>query len=148
MKPIFNFRKGIKMGYYMDQTGSKFVIKKENFKNALNALKAVFVPEKMDCVDYIGGKQYPHFSWVDTQIVLNAGKLEDALVEIRYKPKYDDNGNIVNVKFTGEKYGSENVFFTALAPYVEKDSYIAFKGGDDKEWSWNFNGKTVSEIYQ
>ena len=136
------------MGYYMDQTDSKFVIKKENFENALNALKAAFVPEKMDCVDYIHGKQHPHFSWVDTQTVLNAEKLEDALVEIRYEPKYNNNGNIVNVEFTGEKYGSEVVFFTALAPYVEKDSYIAFKGEDGAEWSWDFNGKTVSEVYQ
>ena len=131
------------MGYYINQTDSLFVIKKENFENALNALKAAFVPDNMNCVDYIGGKQYPHFSWVDTQTVLDAEKLEDALIEIRYKPEYDDDGNIVNVKFTGEKYGSDLVFFTALAPYVEKDSYIAFKGEDDNEWRWDFDGKTV-----
>jgi len=131
------------MGYYIEQTDSKFIIKKENFKEALNALKAVFIPENMDCMDYVEGKNIPHFSWVNTQTVLNSDTLEDALKEIRYQPKYDNNKNIVNVEFTGQKYGSEKVFFAALAPYVEKDSYISFDGEDGDKWTWKFDGKKV-----
>ena len=134
------------MGYYMDQTDSKFIIKKENFKKALNALKDAFIPENMDCMDYVNGENIPHFSWVNTQTVLNADTLEDALNEIRYQPKYDNNRNIINVEFTGQKYGSEEVFFTALAPYVEKDSYISFEGEDGAKWTWKFDGKKVNQI--
>lgn len=135
------------MGYYMEQTDSKLVIKKDNFKKALEALKSVFIPENMNCVDYINGEEYPHFSWVDTQVVLNADTLADALEEIRYYSKYDSNGNIIDVEFTGQKYGSEKVFFTALASYIEKDSYISFEGEDGAKWIWKFNGETVDQIY-
>ena len=134
------------MGYYIDQTDSKFVIKKENFDKALLALKKVFVPENMTCKDYINGKTYPHFSWVNTNVVLKAETIEEALEEIRYESEHDDEGNIVNVEFIGEKFGDEKIFFTALAPYIEKDSYISFEGEDGCEWTWLFNGKEVNYL--
>ena len=134
------------MGYFMEQTDSNFTIKKENFRDALNSLKAVFTPDKMTCIDFIRGKEFPHFSWVRTDIVLNAETLEEALEEIRYTPTCNDNGDIVDVEFNGEKYGDENIFFTALAPFVEKDSYISFEGEDECRWTWCFNGKEVNKV--
>lgn len=136
------------MGYCIEQTDSNFTIKKENFRDALNNLKAVFTPDKMTCVDYIWGKQLPHFRWVNTDIVLNAETLEEALVEIRYKPVLNDNGDIINVEFIGEKYGDEEIFFAALAPFVENDSYISFEGEDEHKWTWCFNGKEVRQSYK
>lgn len=134
------------MGYYMEMMDSNFGIKKENFENALKSLKSVFVPENMNCCDYIGGKEYPHFSWVDTKTVLESKTIGEALAEIRYAPKYNDNGDICNVEFTGQKYGSERVFFNALAPYVESGSYIDFEGEDGFEWEWLFENGKVKEV--
>ena len=134
------------MGYYIEMTDSKFEIKKENFEKALESLKSVFVPKNMNCCDYIGGNEYPHFSWVNTKDVLESNHIVEALEEIRYTPKFDDNGNICNVEFTGQKYGSENVFFNALAPYVESGSYIAFEGEDGDTWEWSFNDGKVKQI--
>ena len=133
------------MGYCMEMTDSKFEIKKENFKKALESLKSVFIPENMTCYDYICGKPYPHFSWVDTQIVLESETFEDALKEIRYIPKYNNDGDICSVEFTGEKYGDEKIFFKALAPYVESGSYIAFEGENGFEWEWFFNDGKVEK---
>lgn len=136
------------MGYCIEQTDSNFIIKKENFRDALNNLKAVFTPDKMTCIDYIGGNELPHFSWVYTDMVLDAETLEEALEEIRYDPIFNDNGDIINVEFIGEKYGDEEIFFTALAPFVEKDSYISFEGEDGCKWTWYFNGKEVRQSYE
>ena len=136
------------MGYCIEQTDSNFIIKKENFRDALNNLKAVFTPDKMTCIDYIRGKKIPHFSWVSTDIVLDAETLEEALEEIRYNPIFNGNGDIINVEFIGEKYGDEEIFFTALAPFVEKDSYISFEGEDGCKWTWWFNGKEVRQSYK
>lgn len=98
----------------------------------------------MTCSDYANGKEYPHFSWVDTKIVLESKTLEDALEEIRYKPVFTPYGDIANVEFTGEKYGDEKIFFTALAPYVESGSCLSFEGENGTEWTWNFkDGKVV-----
>ena len=136
------------MGYFIEQTDSNFIIKKENFKDALNNLKAVFTPDKMTCIDYLQGEEYPHFSWVDTNTVLDSETLEEALVEIRYNPIFNDSGDIINVEFLGQKYGDEEIFFTALAPFVEKDSYISFEGEDERKWTWYFNGKEVRQSYK
>jgi hypothetical protein len=113
----------------------------------LEALKSVFIPENMNCRDSLGNGRYrPHFSWVDTDVVLRSKTLGDALKEIRYNPQYNSNGDICNVEFTGEKYGCENVFFKALAPYVESGSYITFEGEDGDRWEWSFNDGEVEKI--
>ena len=134
------------MGYCITMIDSKFTIKKENYEKALKALKEVFIPDNMTCYDYINGKKYPHFSWVNTKTVLNSETLGDALTEIRYSPEYNENGDICNVEFTGEKYGDEKVFFTALAPYIENDSYLSFEGEDGDEWIWKFNNGKVEYV--
>ena len=135
------------MGYCMSVIDSQFKIKKENFEIALESLKSAFVPENMNCYDYIDGKRYPHFSWVNTLSVLKSQYLGKALEEIRYKPEYNDVGDICNVEFTGQKYGSEKVFFAALAPYVEDGSYIAFEGEDGDTWKWQFSNGEVKQVF-
>ena len=130
------------MGYCIEMKDSNFVIKKENLAKALESLKSVFVPENMTCKDYVNGKEFPHFSWVNTKTVLESTTLEEAMEEIRYNPIHNLDGDICDVEFTGEKYGDEDIFFTSLAPYVEPDSYICFEGEDGATWKWIFkNGK-------
>lgn len=135
------------MGYCIEMTDSKFEIKKENFDLALSSLKNVFVPENMNCYDYIDGKECPHFSWVDTQSVLNSESLGEALEAIRYRPKYNDNGDVCGIEFTGEKSGCEKIFFGVLAPYVETGSSIGFVGEDGISWEWVFANGTVEQNY-
>lgn len=134
------------MGYCMEMTNSNFVVKKENFAKALESLKSVFTPENMTCKDYINGVEYPHFSWVNTKTVLESVTLEEAIEEIRYTPIYNSDGDISNVEFTGEKYGDEDIFFKALAPYVEDNSYLSFEGEDGATWKWKFNNGEVEQV--
>lgn len=136
------------MGYYMDIIDRNFIIKKENFDKALFALKKVFIAENMSCRTYNKNDRIieAHFSWVSTENVLKSKKLEKALQEIRYNPIYDENGDICNVEFTGEKYGDEEIFFKALAPYVETNSYLEFLGEDESRWKWEFTNGNVKYI--
>lgn len=134
------------MGYCIEMTDSNFVINKENFAKALESLKSVFVPENMTCYDRIEGKRYPHFRWVNTKTVLESVTLADAMKEIRYIPIFNIDGDICDVEFRGEKYGDEEIFFKALAPYVESDSYICFMGEDDSEWKWVFDNGEVKYV--
>lgn len=132
------------MGYCIDLiNGENFIIKKENFEKALEGLKSVFVPEKMPICDALG----KHFSWVCTLGVLESKTLEAALREIRYATIIDDNGDITGLIFTGEKYGNENIFFTALAPWVENGSFLSFQGEDGGKWTWKFNNGMVEVCY-
>lgn len=115
------------MGNYMDLIDSSFVIKKDNFTKALETLKQVIFSYQ--------------FLWVDTKSVLNSQSLEEALTEIRYKPEYNSEGDISNVSFIGQKRGSEDIIFDTLAPYVESNSYLHFKGQDHAEWVWRFTDR-------
>lgn len=135
------------MGYCIEMTESNFVIKKENFQQALNSLKQVFVPEKMTTYDCIYGKKYPHFKWVRTESVLDSRTLIEALSKIRYNPVINDEGDIVNVEFCGEKYGDENIFFSSIAKLVEPNSFLKFRGEDGAEWIWLFYGEKVKQDY-
>lgn len=134
------------MGYCIEMTDSNFVIRKENFAKALESLKSVFIPENMTCYDRIDGKKYPHFRWVDTKTVLESVTLAEAMEEIRYLPVPNIDGDICDVEFRGEKYGDEEIFFKALAPYVESGSYICFMGEDDSEWKWVFDNGEVEYV--
>ena len=121
------------MGYFIEMTGSNFVIKKENFEKALESLKSVFVPENMNCYDYINGKEIPHFSWVETDDVLESKTIGEALREIRYAPEYDNEGNICNVEFTNlstivfePKYVSINELMVDIALNLNSLTFIPY----------------------
>lgn len=130
-------KREIDMGYCIKMISSEFVMEKENFEKALIALKNVFKEENMT-VSSASGR---HFNWVSTKAVLNSSTFEEALEEIRYIPIKDENGNIRSLKFTGKKYGDENIFFNAIAPYV-KSGYLSFEIEDEDKWAWEFsNGK-------
>lgn len=125
------------MGYSINLiNGKNFIIKKENFEKALESLKSVFIPEKMT----IDGKR---FSWVWTSGVLESKTLEAALREIMYVAIINDNGDITGLMFTGENDGDEDIFFTALAPWVENGSFLSFQGEDGGKWTWKFNNGMV-----
>lgn len=132
------------MADYMILTKSSFYIKQENFEKALESLKSVFVPENMRYCDCFTG--HKHFSWVDTEKVLESADLENALKEIRYMPLYNDIGDICNVEFIGGKYGDEDLFFSGLAPYVESGSYICCVLEEGITLKWHFNNGKVKCI--
>lgn len=97
----------------------------------------------MTCHDSFGD----HFMWVYTDDVLQSNTLEEALEKIRYKSEYDKKGNIIDIEFTGEKLGDDDIFFNSLAPYVESGSFITFEDEDHCIWMWKFNDKKMEEIY-
>lgn len=125
------------MGYCMDQQDSKFTIKQENIGKALAAVKALSGKET------IKDSSGRHFSWVD-QDFATKNTLEEILASWRWQIKVlgDD---VIEIEFTGEKLGDDKILFDAIAPYVEKGSFIEMHGEDGARWKWVFNGKTCEE---
>jgi hypothetical protein len=55
----------------------------------------------------------------------------------------------LELRFTGQKLGDDNILFAALAPYVEADSYITMVGESedgDEFWRWVFDGQHVYRV--
>ena len=113
------------MGYNMYLMDYSVHIKKEDFADALNAVKAAF----------------PHDNGVQ-----NSVSLEDAMSEFYYYPEHDNQGNICDICFDGEKLQDDDIFWSALAPYMEDGDYIEMEGDDFNRWRWSFRNGTCHEI--
>lgn len=126
------------MGYYIEVVESDVKIKKEKFADALMLIKALHGQETIK--DSSGA----HFSWVQHNFYKRT-ELHDALCDWRWEPEYDDEGNICNLSFLGEKLGDDDKLLQAIAQCVEAGSYILVKGEDGHQWRWFFNGSVCKE---
>ena len=128
------------MGYCMDQTDSSFFIPKEFFGPALQSIFAIMTDDSSD-----GLQQIRDFKWVSGDEVLRSKTLSDALKAWRWRARLDENDNIFDIHFTGEKSGDEDRLFQAIAPYVRDGSYISMCGEDHYLWRWFFDEGVVRE---
>lgn len=125
------------MGYCMQQEETRFAIRAENMKHAFGQLQALAARA--------GAHRRGHFAWVDTSTLLSAKSVQEHLAEWRWDPELDADGNIVGLDFTGEKLGDDMELFKALAPYVERGSFIRMSGEDGELWRWFFDGTSCVE---
>lgn len=132
------------MGYYIEQIGDNFIIKKENIQKAWDALLDLFKIEKKSIHDSSGW----HYSWINTDDVLNAKTFEDAMDEARWEISISPlNGDVDGIYFNGEKYGGdETIILGSIAPYVENGSYIIMQGEDGERWKWKFVDGMIDEV--
>jgi hypothetical protein len=87
-----------------------------------------------------------HYSWVGKGWD-KLGTLEEILEEWRWEAEVDEEGNITDIQFAGEKYGDEEALFSALAPFVDSGSFIEMVGEEGDHWRWCFTeGTLVEEI--
>lgn len=117
------------MGYCIYNTDTRICILRENIPAALAAIKDMCAAN---------GDRGQRFSWIDSETVLKAETLEDALNEWRWDVTEDSEGNIRGLTFSGEKLGDDEDLFCNLAPFIEHRGYIEIRGEDDAQWRWVF----------
>ncbi len=116
------------MGYYMSQVDQDFTILAENKQAAFELLKQW--AQKVSI-------SHPHY-----QPFGNAKTLEDALNELRWAPDTDENGNITELYFEGEKLRDEAEWMDAIAPMVKEGSKLMMCGEEGSHWCWYFDGES------
>jgi hypothetical protein len=121
------------MGYCISQNESKFRIKAADKGLALRAIKSLVAEKKR------------FFRWIDTTAIQDSRNLVDAMSEWRWDIEEDTDGNIDGIAFRGEKSGDDLTLFKAIAPFVERGSYIEMRGEDGAQWRWIFNDNTCTE---
>lgn len=131
------------MGYCMSLEDAVFSIPKSNHAPALAKIKALMQrTEFMRGGDSRGNRW---FSWVDTQEVLSAQTLAEAMEAFRWPVDHDADGNVTSVDFTGEKLGEDQHLFGVLAEFVADGSFVEMRGEDGALWRWVFSGGQVAE---
>jgi hypothetical protein len=137
------------MGYYISQTDSEFFIPKEVFALALQDIKSIMGNTNDMMGGSWGGEKPPEkwYSWVDTESVLKAETLKDALDAWRWEACLSGEGDIIDLTFGGEKSGQDEVILSTIARYVKDGSYICMRGEDGELWRWYFDGNRCVEQY-
>jgi len=100
------------MGVSATLLQSSFTIKYENKREALKAVKALAKTQDIDWVNYE--------DW---------NTLEEAMNGYRFDVDTNEEGDIVDIRFIGEKAGDEEKLFNALKPFVEDGSKLVFGYG-------------------
>lgn len=129
------------MGYCIDQREAQFNILPSNFAPALAAIKALAGQET------ISDGSGRHFPWVETKDFLKAETLSQAMDAWRWNLRInEETGEVEDLWFEGEKLGDDEILFNAIAPFVEKGSYIEMGGEDGEVWRWVFDGTKCKEV--
>jgi len=119
---------GLNMGYYIEQTESLFVIKKDNIGKALVKMH-LELPENAPC----------------TMCIKDEETFKGAMRCWRYDTFTNMDGDITEICFTGTKMGSCGILFNVIAPYVESGSYIQFMGEGGEYWRYVFSDGEMTE---
>ena len=133
------------MGYCITQSGTehRFIIRAQNFEAAHAAIKSLHGRETCNSS---GG---PHFRFVDNNFH-ERKSLKTILGAWRWSVTRSAalaGGDIIAIEFEGEKSGDDDLLFETLAPFVEADSCIEMEGEDGASWRWEFDGKTVRNVF-
>lgn len=129
------------MSYCMSLRSQNFFLKRDDSDKVLAALKELF-REHPDSPSGFG-----KFSWINTNVVLSAKTLQEAMNECRWEFQTNggDNGDFDVIEFNGEKLGEDELIFSAIAPFVKDGSFIEMEGEDGSLWKWIFNDGKVKE---
>ena len=155
------------MGYYVDlikvdgSSTNKIMIKKENLQAAYDALCVLNTDPQYDILkggglytsdgvsinderpeglDYHPGRW---FSWMDADYHKNRKTLEEILNSIGFDTHFDSQGNLSYVNYS-DKTGNEDIFFCALAPFIEDGVEMIWRGEEGEQWKWVFtNGEML-----
>jgi hypothetical protein len=134
------------MGYYfklffVDQIGSNVIIKKEHHENVVQAIKDLHKTVNRDARGgNSSGDRWYSFTDYDFH---KYDTIDEILRAWRYRPEFNDEGDIINLIFTGEKLGQCEIMFKAIARFVEDGSYINFQGEDGDRMEYSFHDKQL-----
>lgn len=134
------------MGYHVEQVNSDFFVVADAIPSLIETVH--MLGEKKDSLSVHGAFVLKNnkYSWVQEDYV-TSNDVVDIFRYWRWDIDMDKHGNIVDIRFAGEKLGDDEVFFKAIAPFVKHDSFIEMVGEDNAMWRWKFSNGKLREIY-
>lgn len=124
------------MGVRMKLVEQEFTIRQEYKQEALQDLKK-FMEES----DHTPRDK--SFSWLNGVDHTEWNTLEEALQDWRFKPVTDEEGNITELQFIGQKIGDEDQMFEVIKQYVDEESYLQFSYDTGNTETYTFRNGQV-----
>lgn len=119
----------IGMGYYIYYEGGDVRISKGNVPHAINALRTLLEEES-----------FLHCKKPDLD------DLESMLWHYGFECDFDDEGNVVNIMWAGDKSRNEDECLAAIAPFVDPGSYMYMSGEEHEHWKWTFKDGQLEDV--
>lgn len=120
------------MGYHVEQLDGKFFV------------SADVIPSLIETIHKLA--ENGKYSWVRDNYI-DSNDVTDIFRCWRWDIDMDKHGNIVDIRFDGEKLGDDEVFFKEIAPFVQDGSFIEMRGEDNAMWRWKFSNGKLKELY-
>lgn len=124
------------MGYCVD-VSIDITIPKDKVEDCLKAINELHTPENLKNAS---GGSYPDgekwHSWVQNPPAGGFVNLQDAFDAWRYETR-NSNGDIKVERFSGEKWGDDELLYNTIAPFVSNGN-IYVCGEDDEHWKYEF----------
>lgn len=88
------------------------------------------------------------YSWVNNPQEEGFKSLEEAFDAWRYSTEMDQHDGYLRVTyFQGEKWGNDEILWTAVAPFVARGCYAVMTGEDGEIWRYLFEKGVMREQY-
>lgn len=136
------------MGYYVRTQEQNFLLPQRKLKDAhaaMVALDTTHHSEKRGGSWSNGEQQERWFSWMPIDYAVTCETAEAILTELGFEIQHDVDGSIIGLEYDN-KIGQESLFLQAIAPFVEKGSYINWIGEDGALWQYFFDGQKMVEL--
>ena len=146
------------MGYYVDTAEQSMLIKKDQFDNCYKAMCKI---NDNDDVKRGGGwnnsgvtsedprpkelNYHPAkwFSWMNADYPNTCKNMIEILQALGFEEiRFNKEGDLIHLGYSS-KAGQEDLFFDAIGPFVEKGSYLNWRGEDNEIWQWAFDGNKM-----
>ena len=121
------------MGYYIYTTESTAKIKLSNIDKAVETFKE-------------WQRNNPRLGFTTIDDILSSKNIKELLNSLRYDCTIDFE-YVYITDFIGEKYGEELTIHKVLAPFIEDNGYIEYRGEDGDIWRHIFKNGKASEIH-
>lgn len=147
------------MGYYVTIEKTNFTINKDKFDDCYKAMCKLNERDDLKNGGSWGGEKISSddprpeglnyhpakwFSWMDPNYPEKCKTFVEILEELGFTDLWfhPTNGDLIGLSYDN-KTGNELDFFNVIAPFVEPNSYINWRGEDGEQWQWFFDGEKL-----
>lgn len=142
------------MGYYVSTISSQFTFKPgTDLKAVLDDVKQKMFTDEALVSKARGGawpkegkavEDHSWYSWTNTRECRQAGDIYDIIQQFFETVDISDDRMSFEV-YVDNKIGQEDVLLEHLAPYLEDDSHLRYRGEDGDLFGWRVKGGRLVE---
>lgn len=147
------------MGYYANTMDTNFIIKKDNLEDAYKALCALNAtdegkngyfegdtpPAKPEWSKSVSNTPHMSFKYMDWNYDENLNDVFEVFSALGFEARTTEDGDF-ELDGYDDIMGDHEIFFAAVAPFVEDGSYVEWEGSDGERWRNQFDGGEMKTL--